>query len=334
MPELRKDPVVGRWVIISPERGKRPSDYAVKKVTQKDIFCPLCPGNEATTPPEIFAFRKEGTGPDRPGWNIRVVPNKFPALEPRGNMERRREGVFDRMNGVGSHEVVIETPDHDKELTDLPLNHVKKILFVFKMRTEELAKDPRFQSVVVFKNRGREAGASLQHSHSQIIALPIIPKLILEELYGGRKHYRNKERCIFCDMIEQERQEGIRIIDENDDFVSFSPYAARFPFETWITPRMHTSHYCQIQQHQYQTLAKILLKTLKRLDTVLEKPPYNLVFHTAPILKEDLPFYHWHIEIIPKVTKVAGFEWGTGFYINPTPPEEAAAYLREAPISE
>ncbi len=332
MPELRKDPIVGRWVIISPERGKRPSDFSAAAIGQKDEFCPLCPGNEALTPPEIFAFRKEDTGPDQPGWQIRVVPNKYPALQPQGQMERRNEGVFDWMNGIGSHEIVIETPDHEVELTDLPLDSVKKILFVYKVRIEELSKDPRFQHVVVFKNRGKEAGASLRHSHSQIIALPIIPKRIMEELYGGRRYYRNKERCVFCEMVEQERQQSVRVVDENGDFVSFNPFAARFPFETWIMPKRHMSHYSRIEQHQFQSLAWILSRALKRLDTVLGIPPYNLIFHSAPILKEDLPYFHWHIEIIPKVTKVAGFEWGTGFYINPTPPEQSAVYLREVSL--
>ncbi len=333
MSELRKDPVVGRWVIISPERGKRPSDYAAKKIEKKEEFCPLCPGNESLTPPEIFAFREEGTGPDHPGWSIRVVPNKFPALKAEGNTDRQCDSIFDKMNGIGAHEVVIETPDHEVELPDLPLSSIKKILFVFKMRMEELSKDPRFRYVIVFKNRGQEAGASLQHSHSQIIALPIVPKRVMEELKGGKRYHRDHDRCIFCEMIGQELQRGVRLIEENEDFVAFAPFAARFPFETWIMPKAHASHYGMIQQFQYQTLAEVLSKTLKRLDRVLEDPPYNLVFHTAPILDEDLPYFHWHIEIIPKVTKIAGFEWGTGFYINPTPPEQSAAYLREVALA-
>ena len=329
MPELRKDPIVGRWVIISPERGKRPSDFAVKNTPAEDGFCPLCPGNEAWTPPEIFAFREEGTGPDQPGWSIRIVPNKFPALQPQGDMARQCDGIFDRMNGIGAHEVVIETPDHSAELPDLALSAIKKILFVFKMRMEELSKDPRFRHIVIFKNRGKEAGASLRHSHSQIIALPIVPKRIMEELEGGKRYYRNHDRCIFCEIIQQESLRGVRIVELNEDFAAFSPFAARFPFETWIMPRSHRSTYAAIQQHEYQTLAEVLSNTLKRLDKVLENPPYNLVFHTAPILGEELPYFHWHIEIIPKVTKIAGFEWGTGFYINPTPPEQSADYLRE-----
>ena len=333
MSELRKDPVVGRWVIISPERGKRPSDYATRKTAKKEGFCPLCPGNESLTPPEIFAFREKGTRPDGPGWSIRVVPNKFPALMRGGRLERRKDGVFNWMNGVGEHEVVVETPEHAEELTDLPLESVKKILFVFKMRMEELAKDPRFRYVVVFKNRGQEAGASLQHSHSQIIALPIVPKRVIEELKGGKRYHDEHGRCIYCEMLAQEGTRGIRVIEENDNFIAFAPFAARFPFETWIFPKSHAAHFCGIEQTQYQTLAEILLRTLKRIDAVLDVPPYNLVFHTAPILDGALPYFHWHVEIIPKVTRIAGFEWGTGFYINPTPPEESAAYLREVELS-
>ncbi len=329
MSELRKDPVVGRWVIISPERGKRPSDYATKREESLEGFCPLCPGNEALTPPEVFAFREKGTRPDGPGWSIRVVPNKFPALTREETLRRRNDGIFESMAGVGEHEVVIETPNHGVELSSLPLDTLKKILFVFKLRMEELAKDSRFSYVVVFKNRGREAGASLRHSHSQIIALPIVPKRVREELNGGKRYHRDRGACVFCEIVEQERRRGVRLIEENGDFVAFAPFAARFPFETWIVPKAHASSYKMIRQSQYQTLAAILSNTLKRLDKVLEEPPYNLVFHTAPIREDDLPYFHWHIEIIPKVTKVAGFEWGTGFYINPTPPEHSAAYLRE-----
>ena len=329
MSELRKDPIVGRWVIISPERGKRPSDYATQKREEKGGFCPLCPGNEALTPPEIFAFREKGTRPDSPGWSIRVVPNKFPALRSEGDAELRSDGFFDWMRGVGEHEVVIETPDHEVELPDLPLDHIKKILFVFKLRMEELAKDVRFRYVVVFKNRGKEAGASLQHSHSQIIALPIVPKRVHEELEGGERFYNEKEKCVFCEMMAQERSQEVRVVEENEDFVAFAPFAARFPFETWIFPKIHRSHYRMIEQSQYRTLAEILSRTLKRIDKVLEIPPYNMVIHTAPLMAGELPYFHWHIEIIPKVTRIAGFEWGTGFYINPTPPELSAAYLRE-----
>ncbi len=332
MPELRKDPIVGRWVIVSPERGKRPSDFAQKKSEWKEGFCPLCPGNESLTPPEIFAFREKGTRPDGPGWYIRVVPNKFPALKKEGEASPRKDGIYDWMRGVGDHEVVVETPDHQMELSQLPLENVKKILFVFKLRIEELTKDARYKYVIVFKNRGREAGASLRHSHSQIIALPIVPKRVGEELEGGRRYFEAHGRCVFCDMIAQERDRNVRIVEENENFISLSPFAARFPFETWILPKFHASDYKSIEQTQYRTLAEILSRTLKRLDEVLEEPPFNMVFHTAPIRSERLTYFHWHIEIIPKVTKVAGFEWGTGFYINPTPPERAAAYLREVEL--
>ena len=232
MSELRKDPIVGRWVIISPERGKRPSDYATQKREEKGGFCPLCPGNEALTPPEIFAFREKGTRPDSPGWSIRVVPNKIPALRSEGDAELRSDGFFDWMRGVGEREVVIETPNHEVELPDLPLDHIKKILFVFKLRMEELAKDVRFRYVVVFKNRGKEAGASLQHSHSQIIALPIVPKRVHEELEGGERFYNEEEKCVFCEMMAQERSQEIRIVEENEDFVTFAPFVP--PFATLL----------------------------------------------------------------------------------------------------
>ena len=331
MSELRKDPVVGRWVIIASERGRRPSDYAVLDTEQGkgQGFCPLCPGNEKMTPPEIFAFREEGSDPDGPGWHIRVVPNKFPALKEAEETGYRSDGVYESMNGVGAHEVVIETPDHGQAFSELPLETIKRILFIFKMRMEELRKDPRFRYVVLFKNRGREAGASLRHSHSQIIALPIVPKRVSEEIVGGKRYFSRHGRCVFCDVIRQEAERKVRVVEENSDFIAIAPFAARFPFETWILPGKHASDYGMITQTQYRTLAEILSTVLKRINTVLRNPPYNLVFHTAPLTEGDLVHFHWHIEIIPKVTRIAGFEWGTGFYINPMPPERCAEYLRE-----
>jgi UDPglucose--hexose-1-phosphate uridylyltransferase len=285
------------------------------------------------TPPEIFAFREEGSDPDSPGWQIRVVPNKFPALEEAGETGHRLDGVYESMNGVGAHEVVVESPEHGRAFSDLPVETIKRLLFVFKMRMEELRKDPRFRYVVLFKNRGREAGASLRHSHSQIIALPIVPKRVAEEIAGGKQYFTRYGRCVFCDVIRQELERQARVVEENRDFVAIAPFAARFPFEAWILPRKHASDYGMIPQTQYQTLAEILSVVLKRINKVLRNPPYNLVFHTAPLADGELAHFHWHIEIIPKITRVAGFEWGTGFYINPMLPERCAEYLREVRFS-
>jgi len=330
MPELRKDPVTSRWVIIATERGKRPSDFAAEPPARRSGFCPFCPGNEDKTPPEILAYRPNGGPPNTGGWDLRVVSNKFPALQIEGELSRQGDGIYDRMSGIGAHEVIIETPQHEATLASLSEERVEGILWAFRDRILDLKKDPRFQYILVFKNHGEAAGASLEHPHCQLIATPIIPKQVREEVDGVREYYRYKERCVYCDMIRQERQEKTRLILENDHFVALAPFASRFPFETWLLPKTHDAFFEDAQKQEYVSLAKALRETLRRLEKVLANPPYNFILHNSPLREADHQHYHWHIEIMPKLTRVAGFEWGSGFYINPTPPEEAAAYLRQA----
>jgi UDPglucose--hexose-1-phosphate uridylyltransferase len=332
MPELRKDPIIGRWVIISTERGKRPHDFVVEPEVTKGGFCPFDPGNEHTTPPEILAYRQPGTAPNTPGWRLRVVQNKFPALILEGGPERRGEGMFDKMNGIGTHEVIIESPDHHATLTTIPLEGFVDVLRAYRDRSVTLAQDPRFKYVLVFKNYGRAAGASLEHSHSQLICLPIVPELVQEELSGGKFYYNYKERCVFCDMVRQELQQQVRVVLENAEFVAICPFAPRSPFEVWILPKAHLSSFVDLQEESFPLLAEIFSQTLKRLEKSLGKAPYNFILHTSPIGEPELPFYHWHFEIMPKLTLMAGFEWGSGFFINPTPPEDAAQYLREVQV--
>ncbi|MFH0779023.1 MAG: galactose-1-phosphate uridylyltransferase [Candidatus Eisenbacteria bacterium] len=334
MPELRRDPVIGRWVIISTERARRPVVLAEPEKKKAAGFCPFCVGNEGKTPPEVFAFRAPNTAPNTPGWTVRVVPNKFPALQIEGNLDRRAEGMYDKMNGIGAHEVVIETPDHEHETSQLATGLVRKILRAFRERVLDLKKDNRFRYILIFKNHGESAGASLEHSHSQLIATPIIPKRVAEELDGGKRHYDLKERCVFCDMIQQEMGEGKRIVIENDAFVAFSPFAPRFPFETWVLPRAHSSAFETIQEADLAALASTLKETLMRINIALNYPSYNYILHSGPCKSPDLEYYHWHFEIIPKLTRVAGFEWGTGFYINPTAPEDAAEFLGQIHIDK
>ncbi|MCS7280428.1 MAG: galactose-1-phosphate uridylyltransferase [Desulfobacterota bacterium] len=330
MPELRKDPVSDRWVIISEERGKRPIFVLDETPYTRPTVCPLCPGNESMTPPEVFAIRRDGSPRDRPGWTLRVVPNKFPALRIEGDLQKEGVGIYDRMNGIGAHEVIIETPDHDEHLFDMEIPKLADIFIAFRERCEDLVKDIRFRYIMVFKNYGQRAGASIDHSHSQLIALPIVPKIVSEEMAGALTHFRLKERCIFCDIIAQEKDEKTRVVFENDRFLAISPYASRFPFEIWILPKNHESHFEKhAQSNSYLSLAEIFSVILKKYDKGLKRPPYNFIIHTSPLNTSYLPHYHWHIEIIPRLTRLAGFEWGTGFYINPTPPEEATSFLRE-----
>jgi len=329
VPELRKDPIHGRWVIISTERGRRPSDFAPEDRRSAGGFCPLCEGNEDKTPPEIVAFRNDGTPPNTPGWSLRVVSNKFPALRIEGDLNREGDGIYDKMNGIGAHEVVVETPRHQETLVTLPPKAVENVLLAYRARIIDLKRDIRLRYVMVFKNHGVAAGASLEHSHSQIIALPIVPKRVTEEIEGGKAYFNYKDRCVYCDIIRQELHLKIRIVSENQAFLSIAPFASRFPFETWILPKAHFASFEQMDPSHYGLASQILSDTLRKLYRVLHDPPYNYILHTSSSPEQDRECYHWHIEIMPKLTKVAGFEWGTGFYINPTPPEEAAAYLRE-----
>lgn len=330
MSELRKDPVVGRWVIISTERGKRPSDWANEPNIKGGGFCPFCPGNEDKTPPEIMANRPITDKRDVPGWTIRVVPNKFPALQIEGRLDPKGEGNYDKMNGVGAHEVIIETPNHASDLADLSAKQINEILLIFRNRTLDLRKDSRFKYILIFKNHGVAAGASLEHSHSQLIATPIIPKRVIEELEGSKRFYNFKERCIFCDIIQQELKTQTRIVSVNDFYITIEPFAPRFPFETWILPMRHYSHYENMPDVMYDELASVLKDTLTCINNALGYPPFNFILHSSPVQESSLPEFHWHFEIIPKLTKVAGFEWGSGFYINPTPPELAAEHLKSA----
>jgi len=322
-------------VIISTDRAKRPTDFVREHLTMKGGFCPFCYGNENKTPPEVLAYRPNpNSGPppakDSPGWTIRVVPNKFPALGIEGNLNRRAEGMFDRMNGVGAHEVIIETPDHNATLASIPNKRVEDVLWAFRDRILDLKQDKRFKYILIFKNHGEAAGASLEHPHSQLIALPILPKQVVEELEGAKQYYIYKERCVFCDIIRQESDHGVRVVGENQDFLTLAPYAPRFPFETWILPKRHESAFENSSSSMFENLARSLKSLLAKAHNVLDNPAYNLVIHTSPVQDPFNEHYHWHIEFMPKLTKTAGFEWGTGFYINPTPPEEAAKFLREA----
>ncbi|MEO0091530.1 MAG: galactose-1-phosphate uridylyltransferase [candidate division WOR-3 bacterium] len=330
MPELRKDPVVGRWIIIASERAARPSDYQPNREPIKEnSICPFCPGHEDKTPPEIFAIRQIGTNPNTPGWKVRVIPNKFPALIIQNPLKRQGEGIYDRMAGVGAHEVIIETPEHSLSLDKFDEKSIADFIFAYKARVVDLANDKRFRYIMIFKNHGASAGASLSHPHSQLIAMPIIPKHVKEEIDGARQYYDFKERCIFCDIIKQELEDNKRLVRETNDFISFEPFAARFPFETWIISKRHFTSFFDITDNEVYNLSVILKDLVTRVNKVLSSPDYNFFIHTAPLDSPCLEHYHFHIEFIPKLTKIAGFEVGSGFYINTTPPEDAARYLKE-----
>lgn len=340
MGELRKDPILGRWVIIATDRSKRPDAFAkIKESVEGDKEnCPFCAGRENMTPPEIYSLRAPHTRPNGPGWRVRVIPNKFPACKIEIPLEKRGYGLHDMMTSFGAHEIIIETPDHDKQMKDQSLEEISEVISVLQYRVEDLHKDQRFRYVLLFKNKGQEAGASLSHPHHQLIALPITPKIVREELNGAEFYFKLKERCIFCDLMEQEKSWGERIVYDNDGFISFCPYAARFPFEVWILPKDHAiDFYGPKNKEKIRFLADIFKVILARYDKVLNDPSYNYVVHAAPnrfprrgywhTIEMD---FHWHIEMFPRLTRIAGFEEGSGFYINPVSPEMAAKFLKEA----
>jgi len=328
MPELRKDPIIGRWVIVATERGKRPHDFAMEKPQKGTRFCPFCSGNEGSTPPEIYVTRPNGGEANGTGWKVRVVSNKYPALMIEGELHRTGVGMYDMMNGIGAHEVIIETPDHEASIGTMSVDEVDQVLLAYKLRMLDLLGDHRFQYILIFKNCGEAAGATLEHPHSQLIATPIVPKRVAEEIAGANTYYDFRERCVFCDIIRQELSDKVRLIMETEHFLCFAPFASRFPFETWVIPKKHLSTFEFIEDAERKDLALILRDTVSRMNTILDFPPYNWILHTAPAHQTEMYQYHWHFEIMPKLSKVAGFEWGSGFYINPTPPEQAAADLR------
>ncbi len=328
--EFRKDPVTGRWVIIAGERSNRPSPlrhYASPVDNTAD--CPFCPGREGMTPPEVLVYRESAGGPEAPRWNVRVVPNRYPALRIEGNLEKRPEGLYDRMRGVGAHEVVIESPEHGAEPSQYPAQQMVEVINAYRDRVTDLLHDVRFRYVLVFKNQGAAAGATLSHPHSQIIALPAVPARIEYELQGAGRYFEYRGRCIYCDIIAQETSDARRVVVQNADFVAFAPFASRFPFEISIVPRTHEPFFWMLTRRQMEAMGEILQDVLRRLRLALKNPPYNFMIHTAPPGEPHPERYHWQVEVIPKLTEVAGFEWGSGFFINPTAPEEAARHLRD-----
>ena len=336
MPDLRKDPIIDRWVIISSERGQRPvflSDKA--EAPEPGAICPLCPGNEGMTPPEVFAIRLApvSSPPNSPNWILRVVPSKFPTLRIEGDLNKKGIGLYDSMNGIGADEVIVETPSHTQTLTAMDTPSVQNIFVAYRERTLDLLKDQRFKSIMIFKNSGSTAGASLAHSHSRLVALPIIPVRLSQEITGSLNYYKSKDRCVFCDIVVQESEERKRVIYENEHFIAISPFASRFPFEAWILPKRHEESFLSSRRDDnYFSVADALSIVLRKHERILNSPPYNYMIHTTPRGLSGAPYYHWHIEITPRLTSQAGFEWGTGFYINPTSPEDATTFLQEADV--
>lgn len=332
MSELRKDPIVSRWVVMAPERANRPIELQTTTIDERVSFNPFAEGHESETPGEILACRDPGTEHDQPGWRVRVVPNKFPALHLEPDGQGRGAGLFESMTGFGSHEVIIECPQFETNLSRLSVQNIREVVWVYRERLKQLKQDPRFAHATIFKNKGLFAGASLPHSHSQLIATPVIPITVQEEMAAAFDYFQRTGRSIFDDLIEQERADRRRVVLETSHFIVICPYASRFPYELWILPRGQKSHFETIVDAELAELGSVLKTTLQKLEMSLNDPAYNYVIHTAPLRDRHLPHYSWHIEILPRTTQVAGFEWGSGFYINPVYPEVAADRLRQTAV--
>jgi UDPglucose--hexose-1-phosphate uridylyltransferase len=330
MPELRQDPTTKEWIIIATERAKRPLDFrsAVEKpvLPAYDEDCPFCPGHEARTPSESLVRRRSG---GEPGWTVRVVPNRFPALVPGGSRARHMvQDYFRKMDGFGYHEVIIETAVHNRTMPLMELDEIEAVLDAYRDRYLTLREDRRLKLILIFKNHGEAAGTSLLHPHSQLVATPVVPGHIRRKYEEAMRYCDATGHCLYCDLLDAERRDCARILLETPHFLIFHPFASQSPFETWIVPRRHQPAYGQIRSEEARDLAGVLKEVLGRMAELLNDPDYNYVIHSSPVDGEDEEYYHWHLEIMPRLTRIAGFEIGAGMRINTAMPEDTACFWR------
>lgn len=332
MSELRKDPIVNRWVMMAPERAQRPIQIAERQ-RQLDIeFDPFAEGNESETAPELLSIRTADSFPNKPGWRVRVVPNKYPAVQRLGEFEQRHEGLYENSNGFGAHEVIIECPQTEPNLSRLSSGQVTAVLTAYRDRLIELGADRRLAHAMIFKNQGTLAGASVHHAHSQLIGTPFVPFTVAEELAGCQEYLDQHGRDIFEAIIETELRSRSRIVLETPRFLVICPYASRVAYEMCIVPRDAGSHYEQIGATELEELGGVMKTVLRKLEVALDDPAFNYVLHSAPFHQTRLPHYRWHFEILPRLTRLAGFEWGSGCYLNEVLPEVAAKLFRETVV--
>ena len=332
MSEFRQDPVTGRWVIIASGRASRPWHIDMARDRPRAESCLFCAGNEVMTPPEVWAERGANGQANAPGWRLRVVPNKYPALENSGEWSGKKDGLYQAMNGLGVHELIIESPDHVTNMAALNLERFVHILRAYRSRLRALRNDRRWRYFLVYKNHGERAGATFEHIHSQLVALPFVPREAHDEIDGVRRHFEASGRCIYCDIIRSDGEPTGRLVLSSERFVALCPFAPRFGYETWILPRNHAGRFEQISDEDIAALAECSRSVIVKLNGITDNPPFNLLIHTAPDEESADQRYHWHMEILPQITRAAGFEWGTGVHMNSVAPEDAARSLRDARV--
>jgi UDPglucose--hexose-1-phosphate uridylyltransferase len=334
--EVRKDYLLNRWVVIAQERKKRPVDFIKNKLTEKQGVCPFCPDNEHMTPPAVLTYLvsdrglkkvKDGYNLCHKNWTVRVVPNAYPAFSPPDEKTLLTETAVLK-NAVGHHEVVIESPCHDEHPGTARVSQLVHVINAYLDRLTAFSRKSYVKHVTIFRNHGREAGASLSHAHSQLIATPFIPRILVEELAASKSFWAQNNECLLCDVLKKEN-DGPRFIWENPSFVVFAPWASVNPFEFWVLPKRHQSNMLAMSGREIQDLAEVMRVCLGALRSLLNDPPYNFGFHT--LLKDDAEdCYHWHLEVYPRLTIWAGFEKSTGMFINTVSPEDGAKELRKA----
>ena len=332
-PELRKNIVTREWVIIAKGRTRRPSDLggegdAPVRLPALDPDCPFCPGNEAKTPPEVFALRQGGAR-NAAGWSVRVVPNKFAALRPGGSDVLRSAGIYSARDGFGAHEVIIESPDHNQDLWEMDTAHVEGVIEAYRQRYLAYEVAESLRHVLIFRNHGARAGTSLIHPHTQLIAGPVLPHQVQLELSGAADYFEYLGKCVFCAIIDHEIRGDERTVLQTEHFLGVTAYAGRYPFETWILPKRHSIRFADMSEEEAEDFAAVLKEMLRRLALCLNRPSYNYAIHSAPAAEHNVRAYHWHMEIYPRITTLGGFELGSDIYINVTAPEDAAEYLRQ-----
>ncbi len=338
MSQLRYDPVTTDWVIYAPSRALRPhlspSPVSAQPTATAHSPCPFCPGNEAFTPPEIYVVR--GSGPNIPSnWRVRVVPNKFPALRIEDDTQRIEEtSSFQYMGGCGAHEVIVESPEHGVFLGQQPAEQIELVLRTVQFRHQDLMRDHRFQAIIAFKNHGPAAGTSLEHPHWQIIATPVVPRLLREKLAVAEEYFDRTGECLYCVALREELAAGKRILAKNDEYVALLPYASHVPFETWIVPLRQQASFASVDSGLLKPLAQLLRAVLLKLYTALDNPSFNLTIDSVSRGDESKEYFMWHLRILPRLTTPAGFEMGCGMSINTVLPEDARDFLSEVATVE